>query len=104
VSVLPDELAQAEDTSRDRPRHQPWVLPRGLFWPLFAAVVGACMLVVGYSGRRVFLWSDDYVFLYDAHQVPLDLDMLKIPLFGHFSPVSHWSTAWSRPICRPIPG
>lgn len=88
VSVIPDELSQARVATHGGPRFQPWVLPARLFWPLNTGLVACCMLVVGYYGRRVFLWSDDYVFLLDAYRVPLSLDLLKSPLFGHFSPVS----------------
>ncbi len=53
-----------------------------------AGVIGAAALLVGYFGRQVYLFADDYVFLYDARKVPFDLDLLTTPLFGHFTPVT----------------
>ena len=58
------------------------------FWWAFAGIAVSAALVVGFFGRRVFLFADDYVFLYDARKVPLDLDLLRTPIFAHFSPVT----------------
>jgi hypothetical protein len=78
-------------TAPPAPRFQPYVWPARQFWPALAVVLAGAMLAVGYFGRRVFLWSDDYVFLIDAHGRSLTWDQLKIPLFGHFSPVSQFT-------------
>ncbi len=63
-------------------------LTRGWFWLAMSAIIAGSVVVVGYFGRRVFLFSDDYVFLYDARNSPLDLNYLAAAIFSHFSPVS----------------
>lgn len=74
--------------SPGEPAHQPDVWSARWFWPAFGAVVLVAVALVQHFGRRVFLWSDDYVFLHDARNLPIDLGRLRTPLFGHFSPVS----------------
>lgn len=59
------------------------------FWLTWTLVVAAGAAVIGYEGRSVFLWSDDYVFLPDTAKSPLDLQLLRVSLFRHFTPVSH---------------
>ena len=82
-----------ETTRRARPagRRQPRVLPARPFRLGLVGVIVVAAAVVGYFGRRVFLWSDDYVFLFDAQGRSLDWGQLKTPLFGHFSPVSQFT-------------
>lgn len=83
----------ADRTGAHRPsvgRSGPEILASRVFFGWLTAVVIVGGVVIGYFGRRVFLWSDDYVFLPDARKVPLDLDLLTTPLFGHFSPVSQF--------------
>lgn len=74
----------------DRPVRpfQPHRIASTPFWWSFAGVLVLGAATIGFFGRRVFLWSDDYVFLFDAQGRTITWDQLKIPLFGHFSPVS----------------
>src|SRR6478735_3062190 len=86
-----DDAADAVPGAPSEHLRQPHVLPAGWIWWAFAGVTTAAAAVVWYYGRRVFLWSDDFVFLFDARDRPLTWDWLRTPLFGHFSPVSQFT-------------
>ncbi|HET9649968.1 MAG TPA: hypothetical protein VFP34_17275, partial [Microlunatus sp.] len=85
--------AMVDDPAVPRPTqwNQPQSIAPAPFWALFAGVLLLAATAVGYFGRRVFLWSDDYVFLIDAQGKTVTWDQLKVPLFGHFSPVSQFT-------------
>lgn len=55
---------------------------------LFAAPVVAGVAAVAWTGRRVFLYQDDYVFLTQAREQDFGLAYLRGDLFGHFSPLT----------------
>ena len=87
INEFPENTERTERAST----LQPAVLPDPVFRLALIAVVVVAAGIVGYFGRRVFLWSDDYVFLFNAQGASLGWDQLKTPLFGHFSPVSQFT-------------
>src|SRR6478672_431080 len=56
-------------------------------WSFLVAFV-ACLAVIGFAVRDVFLFTDDYAFLGQAVRMPFDWTYLAADLFAHFSPVS----------------
>ena len=91
MGVIPHD--RVDEPALDRPvrRLQPDPIPARPFWLALTGVIAAAAAVVGWFGREVYLWSDDYVFLFDAQGKSVTLDQLKVPLFGHFSPVSQFT-------------
>lgn len=88
MSLTSDKVVDDPAVRRTARGEHPYLLPRRTFRLLFGAVLTVAAVVIGYFGRRLFLWSDDYVFLFDAQGKTITWDQLKVPLFGHFSPVS----------------
>lgn len=91
MSLTSPDVVNEPAVNRPVPRYQPHRLAPPTFWWSFAGVLALSAAAVGYFGRRVFLWSDDYVFLIDAQHKTITWDQLKVPLFGHFSPVSQFT-------------
>ncbi|WP_420124750.1 hypothetical protein [Nakamurella sp.] len=91
MGVIPHDRVGEPALDRPVPHLQPDPIPARLFWPALVGVIAAAAAVVGWFGRTVYLWSDDYVFLFDAQGKSVTLDQLKVPLFGHFSPVSQFT-------------
>lgn len=91
MGVIPHDRVDEPAVRRSIRHLQPDPIPARPFWWTLAGVIAAAAVVVGYYGRQVYLWSDDYVFLFDAQGKSLTLDQLKVALFGHFSPVSQFT-------------
>lgn len=97
MSLTSPDLVDEPAVDRPDHRHQPHRIAPSPFWWSFAGVLGFAAAVVGFLGRQVYLWSDDYVFLFDAQGRSITWDQLKIPLFGHFSPMSQFTDVMVAP-------
>jgi hypothetical protein len=64
-----------------------------MFWAAFLGIMLAAIVLVGYFGHQVYLFADDYVYLYDARLIGSTFDLLTTPLFGHFTPVGQLANA-----------